>query len=105
MATRIVQDHEQEMKARMLAGEFGNPVDMLQMNAAWAKILSDESSKHPNPTFHEISGLWARDTGKVAYEGRTSEAISIPMGSKILCFKRESDNEKAPNLGLVWVEE
>ena len=98
-------NHEEEMKARMLAGEFGNPIDMMAVNAAWAKLLSEEAAKNPTPTYHEITGLWARNTGKVAYEGRTSEAVNIPMGAKILCFKRESDNENAPNLGLVWVEE
>ena len=89
----------------MLSGEFGDPIDMIAVNEAWAKILHDEAAKNPKKIYHEISGLWARDSGKVAYEGRTSEPISIPMGAKILCFNRDSDNEKAPELGLVWVEE
>ncbi|MBT6644454.1 MAG: hypothetical protein HOB52_01450, partial [Euryarchaeota archaeon] len=74
-------------------------------NAAWAKIFNEEAAKNPKKKYHEISGLWVRESGKVAYEGRTSEEVNIPAFAKILCFKRDSDNEKAPELGLVWVEE
>ena len=98
-------NHEEEMKARMLSGEFGNPIDMMAVNAAWGKLLNTEVANSPKKIYHSISGLWKQGAGKVAFNGRTTEPINIPMGAKILAFHRESDNERAPDLGLVWVEE
>ena len=94
-----------EMNRRIANGEFGNPVDLNKVNDAWAVILEEQVAKSGQPIYHSISGLWVQNTGKVAFSGRTSEEINIPMGAKILCFKRDSDNENAPNLGLAWVEE
>ena len=94
--------HVEEMNKRIANGEFGNPVDMYKVNLAWAEIL--ESVQGKQPTYNNISGLWAEtNSSKVAFSGRTKEDIHIPAGTKLLCFKRESDNEKAPDLGLVYV--
>ena len=97
--------NREEMNRRIANGEIGNPVDLNKVNDAWAVILEEQVAKSGQPIYHSISGLWVQNTGKVAFSGRTSEEINIPMGAKILCFKRDSDNENAPNLGLVWVEE
>jgi hypothetical protein len=97
--------NREEMNRRIANGEFGNPVDLNKVNEAWQVILEEQMAKSGQPIYHSISGLWVQDTGKVAFSGRTKEDISIPSGAKILCFKRDSDNENAPNLGLVWVEE
>ncbi|MDC0341208.1 hypothetical protein OAM96_04540 [Candidatus Poseidoniaceae archaeon] len=97
--------NREQMNMRIQAGEFGNPVDLNKVNDAWAAILEEEVAKSGKTIYHSISGLWPQNTGKVAFNGRTTEQVTIPMGAKILCFKRDSDNENAPALGLVWVEE
>jgi len=96
---------QEQMNQRIAAGEFGNPINIEQMNAAWAEYLEEEIAKQGGKAiYNNISGLWAQDKGKVAFSGRTSEDITIPSGSKILCFNRDTDgNERAPDLGLVWV--
>lgn len=97
--------NREQMQARIVSGEFGSPADLNKVNDAWQVILEEQMAKSGQPIYHSISGLWVQNTGKVAFSGRTSEEINIPMGAKILCFKRDSENENAPNLGLVWVEE
>ena len=92
----------EDMNQRIANGEFGNPVDMYRVNAAWAEILEKVQGKQP--TYTSISGLWAEsNSSKVAYSGRTQEEVNIPAGTKVLCFVRDSDNPKAPDLGLVYV--
>ena len=93
------------MNQRIAAGEFGNPVNIEQMNAAWAEYVDEEIAKQGRKAiYNNISGLWAQDKGKVAFSGRVKEEIVIPAGSKLLCFSRDNDaNERAPDLGLVWV--
>ena len=49
--------HVEEMNKRIANGEFGNPVDMYKVNLAWAEIL--ESVQGRQPTYNNISGLWA----------------------------------------------
>lgn len=94
--------HVEDMNKRIANGEFGNPVDMYKVNLAWAEIL--DSVQGRQPTYNNISGLWAEtNSSKVAFSGRTKEDIHIPAGTKLLCFKRDSENEKAPDLGLVYV--
>ena len=94
--------HVEDMNQRIASGEFGNPVDMYKVNAAWAEIL--ESVQGKQPTYHTISGLWAEARSKkVAFSGRTEDEITIPAGTKILCFRRESEHARAPDLGLVYV--
>ena len=96
---------QEQMNQRIAAGEFGNPVNIPQMNAAWAEYLEEEIAKQGRKAiYNNISGLWAQNQGKVAFSGRTKEDITIPSGSKILCFNRVAEaNERAPDLGLVWV--
>jgi hypothetical protein len=92
------------MNARMAAGEFGNPVDLNALNAAWAEAMDLELSKRgAKPIYNTISGLWAENSAKVAFSGRTKEDVHIPAGSKVMCFHNQSDNERAPSLNLVWV--
>ena len=94
--------HVEDMNRRIAAGEFGNPVDQNKLNSAWAEILEAVQGKQPN--YHNISGLWAESNSpKVAFSGRTQEDVHIPAGTKLHCFRRESDNERAPDLGLVYV--
>jgi len=96
-------EHE-EMKRRIENGEFGSPKspDIMKINEAWAQILKSVQGKQPN--YHSISGLWKeKNSNKVAFAGRTQEDIHIPAGTRLLCFNRESDNERAPDLGLVYV--
>ena len=94
--------HVEDMNRRIASGEFGNPVDENKLNAAWAEVLERVQGKQPN--YHSISGLWAeKNNTKVVFSGRTQEDVHIPAGTKLLCFRRESDNERAPDLGLVYV--
>ena len=95
-----------QMKQRAAAGEFGNPVNLDQYNAAWSAMMEDELSKRgKKPIYNTISGLWEETggSGKVAHSGRVQEAITIPAGSKLLTFKKNSDNPNAPALSIVWV--
>mgnify|MGYP001369941347 CR=1 FL=1 len=93
------------INARMNAGEFGNPVDLNLLNAAWAEAMDLELSKRgAKPIYNSITGLWSEDnSSKVAFTGRTQEDVHIPSGSKVMCFHNQSENERAPSLNLVWV--
>lgn len=87
-------------------GKYGHkyimPTQISSDLAFWAEILEKVQGKQP--TYNNISGLWAeKNSTKVAFTGRTQEDIHIPAGTKLICFRRESDNEKAPDLGLVYV--
>ena len=96
----------EQMKQRAAAGEFGNPVNLDQYNAAWAAMMEDELSKRgKKPIYNDISGLWEETggSGKVAHSGRVQDDVHIPAGSKLLTFRRNSDNPNAPALSLVWV--
>ena len=96
----------EQMKQRAAAGEFGNPVNLDQYNAAWSAMMEDELGKRgKKPIYHTISGLWEENSnsGKVAHSGRVQEEIVIPAGSKLLTFRKNSDNPNAPALSLVWV--
>ena len=92
----------ERMNQRIANGDFGTPPDMNRVNQAWAELLNKAENKTPN--YNKISGLWAEgNNGKVAFSGYTKEDIHIPAGKKILCFRKESDNEKAPVMDLVFV--
>ena len=92
------------MNARIAAGEFGSPPNVAQINAAWSEYMEEELAKRgAKPIYHTISGLWPETSGKVAFSGRVKEETTIPAGSKLLCFKNTSENERAPDLSLVWV--
>ena len=96
----------EQMKQRAAAGEFGNPVNLDQYNAAWSAMMEDELGKRgKKPIYHTISGLWEENSnsGKVAHSGRVQEEIVIPAGSKLLTFRKNSDNPNAPALSIVWV--
>ena len=93
------------MNQRIANGEFGTPVNVQQMNAAWAEYLEEEIAKQGRKAiYNNISGLWAQDKGKVAFSGRVKDGVTIPAGAKLLCFSRDREaNERAPEMGLVWV--
>jgi hypothetical protein len=94
-------DHVGDINQRIAEGDFGNPVDQAKLNAAWAEVVEKLQGRTPN--YHSISGLWAENGDKVAFSGRSQEEVTIPAGVKLLCFRRESDNPRAPDLGLVYV--
>ena len=99
-----MQDIMNAMNARVAAGEFGNPPNMEQVNAAWSEYLEEEVSKRGRkPVYNNISGLWPENSNKVAFSGRVKDDVVIPSGSKVICFNNDSANEKAPALSLVWV--
>jgi len=96
----------EQMKQRAAAGEFGNPVNLDQYNAAWSAMMEDELSKRgKKPIYNTISGLWEENSnsGKVRHSGRVQEEVVIPAGSKLLTFRNTSDNPNAPALSIVWV--
>jgi putative alpha-1,2-mannosidase len=97
--------NQEHMNERIRAGEFGNPVDLNKVNAAWAEIVEQAISTSGQPVYHKICGVWAQHGGKVAFKGRASEDINIPMHAKILLFNKKSENEKSPDFDIVWVEE
>ena len=39
-------EYLEEMNRRIASGEFGNPVDMYKVNAAWAEIMDGELVGH-----------------------------------------------------------
>lgn len=90
MAT--VQD---EIRARIEAGEFGDEPDINAIIEATAEAAKQER-------YITISGLW-QARGKVAYEGRTQEELVIPPGSKILVFHNEKTQQNSPDYNLVYV--
>ena len=67
-------------------------------------LVAKSEIEEANKKFHSISGLWpnADANSKVAFDGFVKDQITILKGSKILVFKTESDNEKAPAYNLVW---
>lgn len=92
-----VQD---EIGKRIQAGEFGNPPNIDAVVKA-----TEELTKKSRNTFVSITGLWANDkSAKVAYEGRTSEDLTIPSGSKVIAFNRDKTGDNQPDLNLVFVE-
>ena len=100
-------DARSEMKIRIANGEFGDPEkpDMDAVNNAWQDIMESKmKDMGNNGTFNTISGLWPRQGDKVAFDGRTQEEISIPAGSKILCFYGNPEpGTRQPEFRLVYV--
>jgi hypothetical protein len=100
-------DARSEMKIRIANGEFGDPEkpDMDAINNAWQDIMESKmKDMGNNGTFNTISGLWPRQGDKVAFDGRTQEEISIPAGSKILCFYGNPEpGTRQPEFRLVYV--
>ena len=91
---------EDEIQNRVNAGEFGNPPNMSAVIKA-----TEELTKKSRNTFVSITGLWPNDkSAKVAYEGRTSEDLTIPSGSKVIAFNRDKTGDNQPDLNLVFVE-
>jgi hypothetical protein len=99
----MTKNLEEEMNRRIESGEFGNPPNIKLVTAVMQEMHEMEVGKN-TPTYHNISGLWAEHKSpKVAFSGRVQEDVHIPAGTKLLCFRRESDNDRAPDLGLVYV--
>ena len=104
---KMSNDASEEMKRRIASGEFGNPKkpDMQAVNDAWADLLEaklKEVGKDGN--FNTISGLWPRGGDKVAFDGRTQEEVTIPAGSKILCFYGNPEpGSRQPEYRLTYV--
>ena len=101
---RGMTNHAAEMQKRINNGEFGSPPQMDKVNAAWEIILSDVV-KESKPTYVSVSGLW-QGKGKVAFQGYTSDEITIPAGVKLLAFNNDKEgNPDRPDLNLVYVDE
>jgi len=102
-----MSNYAEEINRRMMNGEFGNPVNMDLVNAAWADILDSEvKNRGRKTTYNSISGLWAETSknGKVMYSGRVQEDITIPSGCKILVLKREPEaGTKQPDAAVVYI--
>ena len=104
---KLTNQASEDMKRRIASGEFGNPKkpDMQAVNDAWADILETklrEVGKDGN--FNTISGLWPRKGDKVAFDGRTQEEMTIPAGSKILCFYGNPEpNSRQPEYRLAYL--
>ena len=100
-------DASEEMKRRIADGEFGNPrkPDMQAINDAWADILEAKMKEvGKDGKFNTISGLWPRGGDKVAFDGRTQEEVTIPSGSKILCFYGNPEpGSRHPEYRLTYV--
>jgi hypothetical protein len=95
----------EEMKRRMESGEFGNPPDMQMVNDAWADLLESEMQRMgTGANYHSICGLWPRNGDKVAFDGRTQEDVTIPAGTKVLCFYGNPEpGTRQPEFRLVYV--
>lgn len=69
------------------------------------RVLTNELEE-ANKKYHSISGLWPNDDPNrpnLAFDGFVKDRnLKIPKGAKILAFKNDSDNEKAPTYRLVW---
>jgi len=68
-------------------------------------LVAKSEIEEANKKYHNISGLWPNDdaSSKAAFNGFVKDSdIKIPKGSKIILFRTESDNEKAPAYNLVW---
>ena len=104
---KMSNEASEEMKRRIASGEFGNPKrpDMQAVNDAWSDILETKLKEvGKDGTFNTISGLWPRKGDKVAFDGRTQEEMTIPAGSKILCFYGNPEpNSRQPEYRLTYV--
>ena len=98
------QNYVEEMNRRMASGEFGDPVDMHAVNAAWAEIMDKEiSGRGKKANYHSVCSLW-KDSGKVLLSGRTQEQVAIPEGVKVLVLKREpEEGTRQPDAAIVYV--
>lgn len=65
-----------------------------------------DKSDSDKTTFTSISGLWA-GKGKVAFNGRTREEVTVPKGAKILLFKNSNatSENRQPAYNMVFVVE
>jgi hypothetical protein len=98
----------EQMKQRAAAGEFGNPVNLDQYNAAWSAMMEDELSKRgKKPIYNTISGLWEENSeapAKYAHSGRVQEASHHSSRFQVADLQEDtSDNPNAPALSIVWV--
>lgn len=102
---KMSNEASEEMKRRMESGEFGTPPDLNLVNDAWADMLEKEMQKvGKNGNYNSITGLWPRSGDKVAFDGRTRDEITIPAGSKILCFYGNPEpGTRQPEFSLVYV--
>ena len=98
------QNYVEEMNRRIATGEFGNPVDMYRVNAAWAEIMEREmSNRGRKNVYHGVCSLW-HDSGKVLFSGRTQEEVTIPEGVKVLILKKDAEEgTRQPNASIVYV--
>lgn len=96
-----------ELKEKFGRGEIK---DITELTDQWVnrteQILKEEVSKK----YHDIVALWRptdkdgnlRLDTKVAGEKWVTEEITIPANVKVLLFKNDSENERAPVFNLVW---
>jgi len=98
------KEYLEEMNRRIVSGEFGDPVDMYKVNAAWANVLEKEvSHRGKKNVYHGVCSLWA-DTGKVLFSGRTQDEITIPEGVKVLILRKDvEEGSRQPNASIVYV--
>ena len=98
-------DEIYEMEERIRSGEFGSPPDLALVNEAWNERLNERIIEvRGGDEFHPITGLWPRAGQKVAFDGRAPEDITIPQGSKILCFYGNPEpGTRQPEYRLVYV--
>ena len=98
------KEYLEEMNRRIVSGEFGDPVDMYKVNAAWANVLEKEvSHRGKKNVYHGVCSLWT-DTGKVLFSGRTQDEITIPEGVKVLILRKDvEEGSRQPNASIVYV--
>ena len=94
----------EEMRKRIEEGEFGPLTEGISDQLRAIIDATAELAKQAKGEICSISGLWA-GRGKVAYEGRTGEDLTIPAGSKILVFNNNKTDDKQPDLNLCYVED
>ena len=107
MAKDRLRDLADELKEKFGRGEIK---DVDALTDEWVNrtqmILNEEVSKK----YHDIVALWPpkdkdgnlRLDTKVAGEKWITDEIKIPANVKVLLFKNESENERAPVFNLVW---
>lgn len=102
---RMSNEASEEMKRRTESGEFGTPPDLQLVNDAWADVLEKEMQRvGKNGNYNSITGLWPRNGTKVAFDGRVQDEVTIPAGSKVLCFYGNPEpGTRQPEFRLVYV--
>ncbi len=101
----MTDDEIYDMERRIQSGEFGSPPDLALVNEAWNQRLRERIHEvRGGGEFHSITGLWPRSGMKVAFDGRVAEDITIPQGSKVLCFYGNPEaGTRQPEYRLVYV--